>query len=111
MKGLVLRGGAAVVAILAASVAYYLSAGLAIALSIAVAVAMLAAAFVATPVSLVGGATSRQSFLMPVLLATSLALGAIGAAISEAPIMVVVFVIGLMAMIVLLARSVPTDAS
>lgn len=61
MKGLLLRGGLLVAAILAASVAYYLAAGLAIALPIATAVALLAVAFVAAPVSLVSGANSRQS--------------------------------------------------
>lgn len=105
MKGLLLRGGIAVAAILAASVAYYLAAGLAIALSIATAVALLAVAFVAAPVSLVSGTNSRQSFLVPILTATSMALGAIAAALSDAPFMVVAFVLGLMAMTVLLARS------
>lgn len=105
MKGLLLRGGLLVAALLAATVAYYLAAGLAIALAIAVAVAMLAVAFVGTPVSLVSGTNSRQSFLVPILIASSMALGAIGAALSDAPFMVVAFVLGLMAMNVFLARS------
>jgi hypothetical protein len=105
MKGLLLRGGLLVATLLAASVAYYLAAGLAIALAIAVAVAMLAVAFVATPVSLVSGTNSRQSFLVPILMASSMALGAIGAALSDSPFMVVAFVLGMLAMTVLLARS------
>ena len=105
MKSLLLRGGLLVATLLTASVAYYLAAGLAIALAVALAVAMLAFAFVATPVSLASGANSRRSFLVPILTASSLAFGAIGAAISDAPFMVVVFVLGLMAMNVFLARS------
>ena len=85
MKSLLLRGGLLVATLLTASVAYYLAADLAIALAVALAVAMLAFAFVATPVSLASGANSRRSFLVPILTASSLAFGAIGAAISDAP--------------------------
>ena len=100
-----------VLASLTGAVVYLLSAELAIALSIAVMVAMLVAAFVVKPVVLVSGASSRQSFLIPVGLATSMALGAIGNAISDEPLMVVTFVLGLMAMVVLLARSAAVVAS
>jgi hypothetical protein len=111
MEDLLLRGSVGIIASLAAIVVYMLSAELAIALSISLAVALVVAAFVVKPVVLVGGASSRQSFLIPVGLATSMALGAIGAALSENPSGVVAFVLGLVALVVLLARSAAANVS
>lgn len=110
MKDLLFRLGAGVLASLTGTVAYLLSPDLAIALGIAVMAALLVAAFVAKPIVLVGGVRSRQSFLVPVLLATSMAFSAVGSAISERPSMVLAFVLGLVALVVLLARS-AVDAS
>lgn len=82
-----------------------LSAELAVALPIACMAVLLVAACVAKPVVLVSGVRSRQSVVVPVLLGTSMALSAIGSAILERPSLVVAFVLGLVALVVLLARS------
>ncbi len=105
MKSVLLRGAMLGAVLLVVGVATYLADGVMVAFAVASAAALLASAFVASPMTLSTQSRSRQNLFVVVLTAWSLALGAIGAAFSDAPFMVIAFVIALIALTVFLVRS------
>ena len=105
MKNLPLRMVAGLAAVAGAGLAYYISPALAITLSIGIEIALLGLAFVATPLVLERGPRGRQTILSAILLALSVALGLVGAAISGSPYMVVAAALALLALAVFMARS------
>ena len=87
------------------AVATYWSLGAVYAAALVSAIALLLFAAVARPLVLEAGARNRRSFLVPILVAASLAFAAFSAAVTNTPIMVVASVVALMGLIVVLSRS------
>lgn len=108
MMNVLFRLGVGLAVSAGAVVAYLISPGLAIALAVGIGIALLGLAFVATPLVLERGMRTK---LWVILLALSLVLGLVGAAISGSPYRVVAFALLSLAFAVFMVRSVAFTSS